>query len=922
MATRKIKDAKDLSTQELIYFKGHAKATFMSDGATVEDAVRAVENATYKNKGYFPTLAELQSAFPEGSAGSRAYVGSTYPYSIYLWQNGAWVDSGATGGDESVDLASYYTKSETDTKLTELSEETERIVSVVDGMTWQDVSTTLTDTYYVYAKDNQLLGDTFYNASYIATDYIDVSDTSRILITCASDSVDKGLAFYDSDKVVIEGMIFNDVTPNNDVRELQIPKGAYYVRSTINKEISQDFVCKKFIQGQPLVEQINAKADKSYVDKEIQNFAKDVQFNINLLSESDRQISQEVTELSAEVEECSSILKGKTWQDINVRFTDEYYVYAKDNHLIGDIFYNANYKATEFIEVANTDKIRITCASCNGENADKGLVFYDSAKNVIVGLIFSDGTENNAVRELDIPTNAQYVRTTFNKSVGGEFLCQLLLEGESLVSQLEGKAEKKDVEEYDARIMAQDTQSIIAIDLMQLIHSQNKINSIDCLPVISSNSTSITLSQENASYFPTSAEYGIAAVVGYRNGDYKVVYFAASNGNTISRASFETTDLTDVVSVQSVHDTLPNGQGQHLSQSGYIAMGKFVADEILKRTSFVDKNWIGGLVFNELELSRGYTDTDENNAIYDAGGNVVCTPIYNNWMWGGYTPNGSINTRGVEQNADIQKANGWLLKAYRFTQGKKGAYIEFPIKVNGRGFVKIQAANLLDGNCKMTLYADGVAIDATILKKNQTEYIWEDVTINNELRVRWEVMDDADVDVVIYSIGMWKMYPSIPLPLLDSVTRIAVLGDSWTQFPVLNNGLADFAEWNDVVVRPDNSQGDGYGYFPKALAQYTGAIVDNWGKSGMRADNWGLSSINKILDYARYDYLIYNFCINDYNANKTINEWKAVMKRIASKCKPFGTRPIFILPCCTDSPSQSFGLGEWHEATMRGLFVE
>ena len=32
MATRQIKDAKDLSTNELIYFKGHAQATFMSDG--------------------------------------------------------------------------------------------------------------------------------------------------------------------------------------------------------------------------------------------------------------------------------------------------------------------------------------------------------------------------------------------------------------------------------------------------------------------------------------------------------------------------------------------------------------------------------------------------------------------------------------------------------------------------------------------------------------------------------------------------------------------------------------------------------------------------------------------------------------------------------------------------------------------------
>ena len=39
MATRKIKDAKDLGLNELIYFKGHAKATYMSSGQTVEDAI-------------------------------------------------------------------------------------------------------------------------------------------------------------------------------------------------------------------------------------------------------------------------------------------------------------------------------------------------------------------------------------------------------------------------------------------------------------------------------------------------------------------------------------------------------------------------------------------------------------------------------------------------------------------------------------------------------------------------------------------------------------------------------------------------------------------------------------------------------------------------------------------------------------------
>ena len=41
MSTRNIKDAKDLTTNELIYFKGHAKATYLSDGRTVEDAILA-----------------------------------------------------------------------------------------------------------------------------------------------------------------------------------------------------------------------------------------------------------------------------------------------------------------------------------------------------------------------------------------------------------------------------------------------------------------------------------------------------------------------------------------------------------------------------------------------------------------------------------------------------------------------------------------------------------------------------------------------------------------------------------------------------------------------------------------------------------------------------------------------------------------
>lgn len=43
MSTRKIKNARDLESNELIYFKSHAQATFMSDGSTVEDAINEIK---------------------------------------------------------------------------------------------------------------------------------------------------------------------------------------------------------------------------------------------------------------------------------------------------------------------------------------------------------------------------------------------------------------------------------------------------------------------------------------------------------------------------------------------------------------------------------------------------------------------------------------------------------------------------------------------------------------------------------------------------------------------------------------------------------------------------------------------------------------------------------------------------------------
>jgi hypothetical protein len=76
----------------------------------INEAVIRLENATYKNKGYYRSLDELESNVPVPSNGSKAYVGNKYPYRIYISNNGAWMDSGETGGDENIDLDRIYVK--------------------------------------------------------------------------------------------------------------------------------------------------------------------------------------------------------------------------------------------------------------------------------------------------------------------------------------------------------------------------------------------------------------------------------------------------------------------------------------------------------------------------------------------------------------------------------------------------------------------------------------------------------------------------------------------------------------------------------------------------------------------------------------------------------------------------------------------
>lgn len=73
-----------------------------AQAARLDDVDTTLENALFNNKGYFTSVEKLNEAIPNPTIGSKAYVGTSEPYAIYIVENGVWVDSGYTGGDEIV----------------------------------------------------------------------------------------------------------------------------------------------------------------------------------------------------------------------------------------------------------------------------------------------------------------------------------------------------------------------------------------------------------------------------------------------------------------------------------------------------------------------------------------------------------------------------------------------------------------------------------------------------------------------------------------------------------------------------------------------------------------------------------------------------------------------------------------------------
>ena len=535
-------------------------------------------------------------------------------------------------------------------------------------------------------------------------------------------------------------------------------------------------------------------------------------------------------------------------------------------------------------------------------------------------------------KRVTIPENGYHLvinLTSYNSATDKVMLIGEVVDAENFQKQIDEANSEIDAadttyEFQEENRQASDIYSPILVDWMQMCHQVNYMDSLAYMSVISSTEDSITLTQAEAeSFYPG---YKTPAVVGFLDGSYKVVYFNgySGSGDVITRADFDDTDLTNAKTVQSLHDTVRDGHGIHLTPSGYLALGQFTAEELVKRESQKNDNLIAGANF--FFCSAVSVEKQKKNII-ESYGRVVCVAERSfgdkttaSGMPGGSLQSFGINTTAIQAYADC---GGWCRICYYMACIGNTQWNKLAFKARGRGFIELQASLIPNtttpkytGTADAEIIVDGVTVQTITLKYFQTRYQINGITAKEKIEIKIKNTSANPTYVLVSSFNFWRMTERVDVPSLSG-KKIAVLGDSWTQFPNPQTALSDHESFNNDVVMPNGEVHTGsYGYFPKELARVTGATVDNWGKSNMRADNWGIPMIDELLAYTNYDYVLVEYFINDGNAGIPLKDWASNIKKICKRIIANGARPILILPCRMNGDT---AYTDYHEYLMRGL---
>ena len=203
---------------------GEASNSINENFAKIDVSLEAVKESTIRNKGYFADVNSLRLAYPTASLGSKAYVGTKSPYSIYLWDGDGWYDSGETS-EEGSSGELYEQVNNNTQKIAELEE---RVEAIEEGGVAPEV------VYYDVVGD----GGTSLQKKTVAV--IEANTTKRLVLKAITDIVFTGT----SNGTFVDLHSFDAGTSDNEgfVWENRADPGATYAAGTVIKKLDYTFV--------------------------------------------------------------------------------------------------------------------------------------------------------------------------------------------------------------------------------------------------------------------------------------------------------------------------------------------------------------------------------------------------------------------------------------------------------------------------------------------------------------------------------------------------------------------------------------------------------------------------------------------------------------------------------------------------------
>ena len=466
------------------------------------------------------------------------------------------------------------------------------------------------------------------------------------------------------------------------------------------------------------------------------------------------------------------------------------------------------------------------------------------------------------------------------------------------------------------------------IDVMpQTSNSNAPLVKIGLFNVLSSTEDTLTFSEDDASCL----DVQLALVCKTNDDKYYICQFSSAVGNTITKLYDygENVDMTTVVSCMALHGTIRNGNGQHLSPWGY----KAIAELIVKQSNniyWMANEVIGGFTAISCNVRKDWRD----GAITRNDGLVLSTPTYNSlWKFGGNTgiptPSGGTlsNSTGITQLNDNKAGNYWNTKTLRLVQGQAGAKIQYPFMINRdfKGFVKMSVCNPIDGDYEGTANINVYDEKNVLIESVPVPHFADNIYIDIDryikgIIVEVEILENKNTFVNIGNVTIVENYSNRVKPI-DKNSIVAILGSSNTQYPPASADYIDIVSgdpFNEVVVRPNETLGDGYGYYPKEIGKIANCEIDNWGKSG-ETTNYGLETIHEVFEKKRYTHAILSYFGNDINAKATYPD---IINNIWEMCefvKGHGTIPIIICGYGTASAGQTTSYGKLHDYLMQSI---